>query len=87
MYFAAIAVGIFGALIVRLQTLGMARTMFAMTLVQVVITAIALIAGLGLPYSGPLELIGLNGFFVASFTGSAWLFQRAAQERLERGGA
>jgi hypothetical protein len=87
MYFGVLAVGIIGAIIARLQPLGMARTMLAMALAQVLVTAIALIAGLGLPYSGPLELIGLNGFFVALFAGSAWLFQQAALGRLERGDA
>jgi hypothetical protein len=87
MYFGVLAVGIVGAIIARLQPLGMARTMLAMALAQVLVTAIALIAGLGLPYSGPLELIGLNGFFVALFAGSAWLFQQAALGRLERGDA
>ena len=87
MYFGVIAVGIIGAAIARLQPLGMARTMLAMTLAQALVAAIALIAQLGLPYSGPLELIGLNGFFVALFAGSAWLFQYAAREQPERGDA
>jgi len=87
MYFGVLAVGIIGAIIVRLQPLGMARTMFAMALAQALVAAIALIARLGLPWSGPLEILGLNGFFVALFAGSAWLFQHAARGRLERGGA
>jgi hypothetical protein len=43
------------------------------------VAAIALIAGLGAPESGPLEILGVNGLFVALFVGSAWLFQRAAR--------
>ena len=86
MYFGVLAVGIIGAIIVRLQPLGMARTMFAMALAQALVAAIALIARLGLPWSGPLEILGLNGFFVALFAGSAWLFQQAARGRPERGG-
>jgi len=50
-----------------------------MALAQVLITAIALIARLGLPYSGPLEILTLNGFFIAMFSGSAWLFKYAAR--------
>lgn len=87
MYFGVVAVGIIGAIIVRLQPLGMARTLFAMALAQALVAAIALIARLGLPWSGPLELIGLNGFFIVLFAGSGWLFQQAARERLEESGA
>lgn len=79
MYFGVVAVGIIGAVIARLQSPGMARTMLAMAIAQALVTAIALIARLGLPYSGPLEILLLNGFFVALFAGSAWLFQRAAR--------
>ena len=87
MYFGVLAVGIIGAIIVRLRPLGMARKMFAMVLAQALVAAIALIARLGLPWSGPLEILGLNGFFVTLFAGSAWLFRHAASGRLERGGA
>lgn len=79
MYFGVVAVGIIGAILARLQPPGMARTMLAMAVAQALVTAIALIARLGLPYSGPLEILLLNGFFVALFAGSAWLFQRATR--------
>lgn len=79
MYFGVLAVGIIGAIITRLQPHGMARTLFATALAQALVTAIALIAGLGLPWSGPAEILGLNGFFIALFAGSAWLFRYAAR--------
>jgi hypothetical protein len=81
MYVGVLAVGITGALIARLRPHGMARTMFATALVQTLVAAIALVAGLGHPESGPLEILVLNGFFVALFVGSAWLFRRAAYGR------
>ena len=81
MYFAVLAVGIIGAISARLQPEGMARALFAMALAQALVAAIALIAGLGRPWSGPAELLVLNGFFVAAFVGSACLFRRAARER------
>ncbi len=84
MYFGVLAVGIIGALIARFRPRGMARALVAMALAQTSVGAIALIAGLGYPWSGPLELTLLNGFFVALFVGSAWLFRRAADGRLER---
>ncbi len=79
MYFGVLAVGIIGAFIARFRPRGMARALFATALAQGLIAVIAILAGLGQPYSGPLELLGLNGFFVALFVGSAWLFRRAAQ--------
>jgi hypothetical protein len=78
MYFGVLAVGIVGALIARFRPHGMARALFAMALAQVAVAAVALIAGLGLPWSGPAEIVLLNAFFVAMFAGSAWLFRRAA---------
>jgi hypothetical protein len=79
MYFGVLAVGIIGAIIARLEPRGMARALFATALAQALVAAIALIAGLGLPWSGPAELVLLNAFFIASFAGSAWLFRRAAR--------
>ena len=79
MYFGVLAVGVIGAILARLRPHGMARALLAMALAQFAVAAIALIARLGLPYSGPAELVLLNGFFIACFAGSAWLFRRAAR--------
>ena len=81
MYFGVLAVGIIGALLARFRPHGMARALFAMALAQALVAAIALIAGLGLPWSGPAEIVLLNAFFVAMFAGSGWLFRRAARGR------
>jgi hypothetical protein len=86
MYFGVLAVGITGAIIARLQPHGMARALVATALAQALVAGVALIAGLRLPWSGALELTLLNGFFVALFVGSAWLFRRAALGRSERDG-
>ncbi|HZI20844.1 MAG TPA: hypothetical protein VEY09_19920 [Pyrinomonadaceae bacterium] len=85
MYFGVLAVGGIGALVARFRPGGMARAMLAMALAQALIGVIAIAGGLGRPYSGALELLGLNGFFVALFVGSAWLFRRAARGRTEQG--
>lgn len=87
MYFGVLAVGLIGALLARFRAQGMARVLLAMALAQTVVAVIALVARLGEPWSGPLELVGLNGFFVALFAGSAWLFNRAAHGRREPGAA
>ena len=85
MYFGVLAIGIIGALIARFRPRGMSRALFATALAQTSVAVIALVAGLGYPWSGPLELSVLNGFFVALFVGSAWLFRRAAHGRPEWG--
>jgi hypothetical protein len=87
MYFGVLAVGIVGALIARSRPLGMARALFATALAQATVAAIALVAGLGRPWSGPLELVLLNGIFVALFAGSGFLFRRAEHAQLERAAA
>lgn len=80
MYFGVLAVGIIGALIARFQPHGMARALFATALAQALVAVIALIAGLGYPWSGPLEILGLTGFFVALWLISAWLFRKVARD-------
>ncbi len=79
MYFGVLAVGIIGAILARFQPRGMARALEATAIAQTSVAVIALIGRLGYPWSGPLELSLLNGFFIALFVGSAWLFRRAAR--------
>ncbi|UXY17206.1 hypothetical protein N8I74_09420 [Chitiniphilus purpureus] len=81
MYFGVIAVGAIGALSARLRPDGMVRALLGMALAQAVVAAIALARGLGLPWSGPAEILLLNGIFIALFCCSAWLFRRAAHRQ------
>ena len=78
MYAMVLAIGIAGAYIARLQADGMKRVLIAMAAAQALIAAIAVSTGMGKPWSGPLELIALNGIFVGAFLATAWLFHRAA---------
>jgi hypothetical protein len=78
MYLGVLLVGVVGALFARLQARGMVRTLVVMALAQTGIGVFAVLAGLGLPWSGPAEILGLTLFFVALFSASAWLFSRAA---------
>ena len=78
MYFGVIAIGGIGALVSRRQPHGMARTLVAMAIGQTIVAAIALFGGLGRTWSGPLEILLSNAFFVGLFVCSAWLFHRAA---------
>jgi hypothetical protein len=89
LYGGVILVGLSGAFIVRLEAAGMARTMVAMAFTQAAIAVLAVLAGWGMPWSPPLEILVLNGIFVAMFLGSAWLFQRGAHGRpgMESSGA
>ncbi len=74
-----LAIAILGAIFARGRPSGMARVLVATALAQASVALIAVVAGLGLPYSGALELIALNGIFVALWLTSAWLFQKAAR--------
>ncbi len=87
MYIGVLAVGIIGAIIARFQPHGMARTLFATALAQMLVPVIALIAGMNRSpissnISGILGILILNGFFAALFVGSALLFRYAAREQL-----
>ena len=81
MYVGVLAVGIIGAIIARFRPHGMARALFATAIAQTLVAVIALIIGLGSPWSPPGEILALNGFFVSLFAGSAWLFRKAAREQ------
>jgi hypothetical protein len=81
MYGGVIAVAVIGVFIARFRPSGMARAMCATALAQATVAAIALIAGLGGPQCGPLEIVALNGFFVTLFVASGLLFRRAARYR------
>ncbi len=85
MYFGVVGVGIIGAIVARFRPHGMARALFATALAQALVAVIALIFGLGLPWSPPVEILILNGFFVALFVGSALLFRHAGRGRTPAG--
>ncbi len=82
MYLGVLAVGIIGAVVARFRPEGMAQALLATALAQVLVAAIALVAGKHqAPISSAGEIIGLNGFFVALFIGSALLFRHSARSQ------
>ena len=87
MYVGVFAVGVTGAIIARFKPEGMARALFATALAQTLVAVIALVGRMGTPFSGPLEIVAINGFFVALFVGSGLLFRKAARSRPDRVGA
>ncbi|MBZ4410964.1 hypothetical protein OWM54_07990 [Myxococcus sp. MISCRS1] len=76
-----VLIGVAGCFITRLRAAGMARTLVAMAVTQAVIGLVAVLAGWGLPWSPPAEVLGLTAGFVSLFLGAAWLFQRGAGGR------
>lgn len=78
-FFGVPAVAIGGAVIARFRPRGMAIAMAAAALVQSLIAAIALAAGIIPAFNSAFEILGITGFFVALFVGSALLFRRAAR--------
>ena len=82
MYAGVLGVGIIGVITARFRPLEMSRALVAMATAQVLVTLIALMAGVHRSGVSPVaEIVGLNGFFVALFLGSAWLFRSAAREQ------
>ena len=86
-FFLVPTVGIIGATIARFKPRGMVRAMFATAFALTFVSAIALIAGIVPAYNSALEILGITGFFVALFVGSALLFREAVRGRVERGAA
>ena len=79
LYAGVLGIGLAGALLARFRAPGMAYAMFATALAQAAVAVGALMAGLASPESGPLEIVMLNGVFVALWASSGVLFLRAAE--------
>lgn len=85
MYGGVLAVGIAGTIVARLRPRAMANAMLATALALALVAVVALLARLGYPFSGPVEILAVNGFFVALFAGSALLFRYAGREQISAG--
>ena len=77
MYGGVLAVGVIGAVIARLEPLGMARALFATALTQFMVPVIALAVWRADFSPGVAGVFALNFFFVLLFAGSALLFRHA----------
>jgi len=82
----AVAVAVVGAFLARFRPAGLALAMFAATFTQVAIAVVALVAGMVPAFNSPLEIVGINGFFVALFAVSGLLFRKAATGFRAKGG-
>ncbi len=88
MYGAVFAVGFIGSLMARFKPRGMARTLFAAALTQVLVPVIALLVWPPPATSwapGVFGVFVLSAFFALLFLGSAWLFRKAAREQTPAG--
>lgn len=78
LYFGIAGVALAGSALSKLQPGGMALTLIAMAFSQLLITGYALISGSqSLPGSSLLEILAVNGFFIALFLVSGLMFKRA----------
>lgn len=79
MYLGVLAIVIIAAFIARFKPYGMAIALYAAAVVQSLVTIIAIAAGLGSLENTPVQLILINGFFIALWVVSGLLFQYAAR--------
>ncbi|MEX0662963.1 MAG: hypothetical protein WEA58_02075 [Balneolaceae bacterium] len=82
LYFGVIFIGIIGAFIARFKSKGLALTMFAMAIIQALITVTAFITGMHhLPEVTVYHILAVNGFFITLFIVAAMLFRFAAEDQ------
>lgn len=77
LYGAVLAVGFIGAILAKLQPLGMARAMFAAAATQFAVPFVALLIKQPELTTGVLWVIVLNTVFAGLWLLSGWLFRRA----------
>jgi hypothetical protein len=74
-----ITVGMLGAFLARFRPAGMALAMFAAAGTMVLVSVIALIAGMVPEFNSAFEILSITAFYVGLFVGSGVLFQEAAR--------
>ncbi|MFA7287539.1 MAG: hypothetical protein WC055_01535 [Melioribacteraceae bacterium] len=80
-YPGVLAIGTLGAIVTRLQPRGMAIVLFIMAFSHLIISALALIAGVQYaPESSVTEILAVNGFFAFLWTASGLLFLNTVKE-------
>jgi hypothetical protein len=84
MYVGVLAIGIAGGIVARFRAREMAITMFVMASATALCAVIALVLGLGGTENSALQIINVNGFFVALFAGAGVLFLLAARRTAEQ---
>jgi hypothetical protein len=83
-YAAVLAVGVIGTLLARLRPSGMALTLAAMAVTMVLVTLIALAAGVHQDENASVvDMLAITAMYAALFSLSACLFSRAVDQRSE----
>ena len=85
-YLVVLAVGVVGAFAAQFRPAGMARAMFATASAMALVSGIALVAGMVGPNNSVFQILGITGFYVALFAGSAMLFREAVRAEPARAG-
>ena len=78
LYFSVPVVGFLSAVIAEFRPRGMVLAMLAAALTQLLVTLTAFVTNWGNPWSEPVEVILVNGFFIVLFCAAAMLFRRSA---------
>ena len=79
MYLAVPAVLVLGTILARLRASGMSLALLATASTQVLVTVVALVAGVP-EEASIIDILGINAMYAALFCLSAWLFRRAAEQ-------
>ena len=79
MYLAVPAVLVLGTIVARLRAPGMSLALVATAATQVLVTIVALVAGVP-EEASIVDVLGINAMYAALFCLSAWLFRRAAEQ-------
>jgi hypothetical protein len=79
MYLAVPAVLVLGTIAARLRAQGMSTALLATASTQVLVTVVALVAGVP-EEASIIDILAINAMYAALFCLSAWLFQRAADQ-------
>jgi hypothetical protein len=83
-YAAVLPVGVIGTLLARLRPGGMALTLAAMAVTMVLVTLIALAAGVHQDENASVvDMLAITAMYAALFSLSACLFSRAVDQRSE----
>ena len=81
-YLAVFAVIVLGSIASRLRPAGMARTMVAAAVTQVLVPVVVLVSGRPEAQAVSLvDVVGLTGMYAGLFLLSAWLFRRSVDLR------
>lgn len=83
MYFGVLLVGLTGAIIARLDPMGMSHTLFATAFAMLLVPLVAWLIGTPAFANGLAAVFALHACFAWLFAGSALLFRRAARSTPE----